>query len=336
MHILFANTGVQIVCIPLRGRYASVQSGYGWQRCRCHGRRRDAANIPMSSGRSSRPAPPGCFWRSIRPAAIRRSAISARRDAGASDHEIRLEGCWTSRASRCGGVPAVELCIRPATATAGDAKHVHMVVDFGNSRTGALLLEMVGEIAQTPQMMPFELNNRYHMDAWNEEAEPVSYRGSRWFSSKTHWCNTPYLPPAAQQEDRVPHGRGRGRGGLVRPRQEEAKAEQGRSRRSRRRCSTTFDGPPGPRGRRLVQVMRAEGDIRTGLSSPKRYLWADDASWLEGANWYMADPGRPLPDGRSTPRRCAAASCKYVHEDDRDFLLEDDEPKENSTPPRPR
>ena len=40
----------------------------------------------------------------------------------------------------------------------------------------------------------------------------------------------------------------------------------------------------------VVQVMRAEGDIRTGVSSPKRYLWADDASWLEGANWHMADP----------------------------------------------
>ena len=40
----------------------------------------------------------------------------------------------------------------------------------------------------------------------------------------------------------------------------------------------------------VVQVMHVEGDVRTGVSSPKRYLWADDASWLEGANWYMADP----------------------------------------------
>ena len=37
MHILFANTGVQIVCVPLRGgsRYQAAQIGYGWQRCRC-------------------------------------------------------------------------------------------------------------------------------------------------------------------------------------------------------------------------------------------------------------------------------------------------------------
>ena len=65
----------------------------------------------------------------------------------------------------------MEVCIRPATATAGDAKHVHMVVDFGNSRTGALLLELAGEISQTPQMTPFELVNRYHLDAWDEEGE---------------------------------------------------------------------------------------------------------------------------------------------------------------------
>jgi len=45
MHILFANTGVQIVCIPLRGgsRYQTSQIGYGWQRCAMAGA---AANDP--------------------------------------------------------------------------------------------------------------------------------------------------------------------------------------------------------------------------------------------------------------------------------------------------
>ena len=37
------------------------------------------------------------------------------------------------------GLPRVDLTIRPATAGAGAAKEVHMVIDFGNSRTGALL-----------------------------------------------------------------------------------------------------------------------------------------------------------------------------------------------------
>jgi hypothetical protein len=40
----------------------------------------------------------------------------------------------------------------------------------------------------------------------------------------------------------------------------------------------------------LAMVMRTEGGIRTSVSSPKRYLWAKDDSWLEGANWWMADP----------------------------------------------
>src|SRR5512136_2476039 len=37
MYVLFANTGVQLVCIPLRGgsRYQTGQIGYGWQRAYC-------------------------------------------------------------------------------------------------------------------------------------------------------------------------------------------------------------------------------------------------------------------------------------------------------------
>jgi len=37
MHILFANTGVQVICVPLQSgrRYTTAQIGYGWQHCRC-------------------------------------------------------------------------------------------------------------------------------------------------------------------------------------------------------------------------------------------------------------------------------------------------------------
>src|SRR5438128_7262012 len=37
MHTLFANTGVQLVCLPLPTgrRYTTAQIGYGWQYCRC-------------------------------------------------------------------------------------------------------------------------------------------------------------------------------------------------------------------------------------------------------------------------------------------------------------
>ena len=37
MHILFANTGVQVICVPLTSgrRYNMAQIGYGWQLCHC-------------------------------------------------------------------------------------------------------------------------------------------------------------------------------------------------------------------------------------------------------------------------------------------------------------
>ena len=85
----------------------------------------------------------------------------------------------------------------------------------------------------------------------------------------------------------------------------------------------------------VVQVMRAEGDIRTGVSSPKRYLWADDASWLEGANWHMADPADRCKTGvYAAPLR--GPFLRFVHEDDRDFLLQEGEPQGGASTPRTR
>ena len=60
-------------------------------------------------------------------------------------------------------------------------------------------MEMAGEITQTPRMTPFELVNRYHLDSWNEEGQYVSTPSARWFSSKSHWCNTPYRIPEPQK-----------------------------------------------------------------------------------------------------------------------------------------
>jgi hypothetical protein len=73
--------------------------------------------------------------------------------------------------------------------------------------------------------------------------------------------------------------------------------------------------------------MQVEGDIRTGVSSPKRYLWADDSSWLEGANWHMADPADRCKTGTyASPLK--GPFLKFVHEDDSDFLLQENLPKE--------
>ena len=89
----------------------------------------------------------------------------------------------------------------------------------------------------------------------------------------------------------------------------------------------------------VVSVMRADGDIRTGVSSPKRYLWADDSSWLEGANWHMADTADRCRTG-AYAATLQGPLLRYIHEDDRDFLLEDEEPQENQyaaeTPTKPR
>ena len=137
MHILFANTGVQVVCVPLRGRYASAQSGYGWQRCRCRG----TAEAPLEYAYIQ--------WQIIQTGSARlflavdttcgdpEIGYFCAAETLVRDHEIRLEGLLDVHGQPLRGLPSVELCIRPATATAGDAKHVHIVVDFGNSRTGA-------------------------------------------------------------------------------------------------------------------------------------------------------------------------------------------------------
>ena len=143
MHILFANTGVQLVCIPLRGgsRYQGNQIGYGWQRCR--------------AAAAHEGEPPKEFpfvqWQIIQSGAAR-LFLAVDTSCGepelgyfcsaaslTKDFMIRLDGLLDMEGKPLKGIPPVEVCIRPATATAGDAKHVHMVVDFGNSRTGALL-----------------------------------------------------------------------------------------------------------------------------------------------------------------------------------------------------
>jgi len=344
MHVLFANTGVQIVCIPLKGgsRYQTSQIGYGWQRCQC--------------GPNAEDEPPRDFpyvqWQIIQ-SGMTKLFLAVDTTCGdpdigyfcepsalTRDFIVHLDRLLDLQGQALRGAPDIELCIRPATATAGDAKHVHMIIDFGNSRTGALLLELAGEISQTPQMQPFELVNRYHLDAWDDEGEFVNTPDARWFSSKTHWCNTPYLPPAQQKKTEY-HAvdEGEGKSGWF----------GGKKKKARQTKVEVVETPPlfddlsmvrlGKEADDVTQVMRAEGDIRTGVSSPKRYLWADDESWLEGANWYMADPSDRCRSG-TYAYTLQGPFLKFIHEDDRDFLLQEHEPREeeyaSDTPLKPR
>jgi hypothetical protein len=283
--VLFANTGVQILCFPLRPglRFPADQIGSGWQHCQCkvddevaeHGFiqwqiLRDKLFLAVDTTIGPEEAEVGYF---------------AKASSLGGDHVETLTELLGLNNEPLDGIPPIEFVIRPATAKGGDPKDVHMMIDFGNTRTGAILLEFRGDTKQEPLMTPLQLLNRYHLDAWDESGNLSLGDPSWWFSSKSHWCTTPYLPP---------------------PRLQKTVYKQRTVRRpifGQRVIQvpvTVFETPRtfedfsmvrmGREADDLAGVMRIEGQVRTGVSSPKRYLWAKDASWLEGANWYMADP----------------------------------------------
>jgi len=342
MQVLFANTGVQTICVPLRGgsRYSTAQIGYGWQRCRCGAGKEgeQPRTVHYIQWQIIQAKTSKLFLAVDTTCGDPELGYFCQASALAKDFVVRLEGLLDLQGNPLKGVPPVEFCIRPASAVAGEAKHVHMIVDFGNSRTGALLLELTGEVAPTPQMMPFELVNRYQLDSWDDNGEFVKKPFARWFSSKTHWCVTPYLPPLPQRKTEyhaVENGEGRSWFGRAK-KPKQAKVEVAIT-------PAMFDDLSmirmGREADDVVQVMRIEGDVRTGVSSPKRYLWADDASWLEGANWHMADPSDRYRTGMYG-LTLKGPYLRFVHEDDRDFLLAEGGPKEKDfateAPVKPR
>ncbi|MEQ8785974.1 MAG: virulence factor SrfB [Pirellulaceae bacterium] len=312
--VLFANTGVQILCFPLKPglRFSADQLGYGWQRCRCQapsgmkdywyiqwqlipGQNQLLLAIDTTIGPNEKETDTGYFCKDGRML---------------GDFEVSLEGLLGTNGQPLPGVGKFDFLIRSATAEGGDPKDVHLVVDFGNNRTGGLLIEFHGDVAQDPLMQPLQLMHRYHLDAWDEKGELARNHATWWFSSRSHWCSSPYLdPPKIEDEiyvkDTVK--------GLLGTKQIDKK-------------TTVFSTPEtfqdlsqirmGREAHDLSLVMRTDGEVRTSLSSPKRYLWGKDASWLDGANWYMADP-----NGRYDNDRHAATLrgplLRYLSEDDR-------------------
>ena len=336
MQILFANTGVQVLCIPLRGgaRFQTSQIGYGWQRTRCSELTQEGEEIVRNY--------PYIQWQIIQ-SSVTKLFLAVDTTCGEQelgyfcaannlthDFEVMLEGFLDVQGRALKGIQAIEFAIR-AAATSGNAKHVHLIVDFGNSRTGALLLEMSGEISQTPQMLPFELINRYHLDCWNDEGQFVSRHAARWFSSKTHWCSTPYLDPEEMKkieyhavertEETAPTKK---KGLFGGGKKAAAKNVVIQNKVELAVVPPLFDDVSmvrmGKEVDDVMQIMRPLGDIRTGVSSPKRYLWADDETWLEGANWYMADPSDRCQTGVFAAS-LQGGLLKYIHEDDNDFLI---------------
>jgi len=326
MHILFANTGVQVICVPLKAgrRYNMSQIGYGWQHCRC--------KDPTADEDDENPEPlvfPYVQWQVIQ-SHVSKLYLAVDTSLGdpdlgyfcdptslAGDFRLVISQLLDLAGEPLQGVPDVEITLRAATATAGEAKPVHLVVDFGNSRTGALLVEMAGEVSQAAEMMPFELHNRYHLDAYDDDGEPISKPLTRWFSSRTSWCNAPYLEPEEVVKKEYYRETVKGMFGG------QKKVQKQRETHVR---PELFDDISLIRlGREVddtAQIMHSKGDFRLGLSSPKRYLWAHDSSWLEGAFWYMADPHDRMKTG-TFGSKLAGRLLRYLHEDDRDFLLKD-------------
>lgn len=286
--VLFACTGVQIVCVPLKDklRYSVDQVGVGWQRCKCQangtqqdyhyiqwqvisGRGQLLLAVDTTLGPNERDKDEGYF---------------CREGALVGDFEVQLEGLLGLHGKPLEGIGIVRFTIRSATAEGGEPKDVHLVVDFGNNRTGGLLIEFQGDVAQDPLMLPLQLLDRYHLDAWDNKGELARNHASWWFSSRSHWCSTPYLdPPRIEKQVWVKNVKST----MLGKREIEEK-------------TTIFLVPQtfqdisqirmGREAHDLSLVMRTDGEVRTSVSSPKRYLWAKDASWLDGSNWHMADP----------------------------------------------
>ncbi|MCA9071170.1 MAG: virulence factor SrfB, partial [Planctomycetaceae bacterium] len=152
---------------------------------------------------------------------------------------------------------------------------------------------------------------------------------ARWFSSRTQWCTSPYLPPPRLEKTIAASDEGSSRGGgfLGMGR----KRPQGTTR-------TVFVTPRlfqdlsavrmGQEADDVTQVMQTDGTVLTGVSSPKRYLWADDDSWLQGAIWHMADPEDRL-ETHNYAGTLQGPLLRYLEEEDPDELelpsLESDE-----------
>jgi hypothetical protein len=278
-HVVFVNTGVQIVCEPLSGRVkASV--GHGWQRCVVQGPDGKPKSIPYVQWQLIGEK---LFFAVDTTCGDPAKGYFCSAHALADDFSLSIARLLDSKGQVLSTLPSVDIVIRPASARAGEPKAVHLVVDFGNSRTGALLIESLGERGHMPQMIPFELTNRFQLDRWDKAGRSRRQGAARWFNSRSHWCQSPYLPPPKLEKEvyTVPSAKG----WLNKP-----KPTTQRVFVTPRLFQDLSAVRMGQEAVDITEAMRVEAEVRTGVSSPKRYLWADDAAWLGGALWYMADP----------------------------------------------
>ncbi|MBU6174493.1 MAG: virulence factor SrfB, partial [Planctomycetes bacterium] len=297
--VIFTNTGVQILAFPIRsGRFKEGQLALGWQRCRCElqGQVKDYWYIQWQLIQNK----PLLFL------AIDTTLAPAEKptDAGYfskegrmfGDFEVKLDGLLGKNDQILEGIGSPTFIIRSAQAEGGESKDVHLIVDFGNNRTGGLLVEFHGDLNQDPSMQPLQMIDRFALDNWDDEKKKGELKRDPslwWFSSRAQWSTAPYLDPPRIEEDRYSKE-------LVK------KGMFGKEERDRK--TTVVTTPDtfmdlsqirlGKESGELSLIMQIDGKVSTALSSPKRYLWAKDASWLDGSIWHMADPAGRFDEKR--------------------------------------
>src|SRR5262249_37565950 len=138
---------------------------------------------------------------------------------------------------------------------------------------------------------------------------------SRWFSSQTHWCAAPFLEPMAQEYERVREVEKKGMFG--------ARTEYIKEK-IRVKPALFLDLSlvrMGQEGADVTNAIWGAERPTTGVSSPKRYLWADDSGWLERSNWHMADPFDRHSTGNQHVALLQGGLLKYFPPEDDDRLL---------------
>jgi hypothetical protein len=311
MHVIFANTGVQYVFEPLRAgtRFTSSSVGLGWQIGEVQEgtarRRLNFVQWRIACGKLFLAIDTTC--------GDPERGYFCNINTLAGDFPLSVGGLLDLEGKPLANLPRVDLIIRPPTGGSESAKPVHLVMDFGNSRTGALLIEP--QPGEAPDMEPFELLNRHQLDSWDESGDFIKRHSARWFSSRTNWCMAPFQRPMRLE---------------IKVYNEGAPKKAGFFGGKKLEGQTLFFTPRlfqdlsavrlGLEAEDVAQSVRTEGDILLGLSSPKRYLWAEDEAWLEGDVWHMADP-----DDRCGTRNYIALLqgplIRYLAEDDPDELL---------------
>jgi hypothetical protein len=181
--VLFSDTGVQLVRVPLPRsvRFPAEKVGFGWQYCRCKVRG-EIVEFGYIQWQIAGDQLVLAIDTTVGPNDPDAVGYFAKSDSFGSDFSQDLSGLLDLRGDPLEGLPPIEFVIRPATAEGGEPREVHMVVDFGNSRTGGLLVEFRGDGPQEPLMTPLRLVNRYQLDAREDSADSVPENSQWWFS----------------------------------------------------------------------------------------------------------------------------------------------------------